>query len=293
MKLSEKIKLILRLPVTFLQRVCYSKPKVMSDLETVKYICDNNCSISRFGDGELDIMYGIGIKFQDADKALKKRLREIAKDSSQSTSLVCIPDTFYSSKLLKKKFVLKDAKWWAKYLSMTNGMWYKNFRAKFYGDTNVSRFYMELNDKARTANYINELKKIWDRKNIVFVEGSKSRLGMGNDLFDNANSVRRILCPSRNAFAKYAEILSKTIELTDKNDLIICALGPTATVLSYDLAKNGRRALDFGHVDIEYEWYLAGVTEKTEVKGKDMNEVNGTFSEDNSKLPTNVIAEIV
>lgn len=293
MKLSEKIKLILRLPITLIQRVCYSKPKVMSDFETVKYICDNNCSISRFGDGELDIMYGIGIKFQDADKILQQRLKEIAQDGSQTTSLVCIPDMFYTSKGLKNKFVLKDAKWWGKCLRITRGMWYKNFRAKFYGDANISRFYMELNNKTRTADYVKELRKIWDGKDIVFVEGSKSRLGMGNDLFDNASSVRRILCPSRNAFDKYDEILTKVLDLTNENDLIICALGPTATVLSYDLSKQGRRSLDLGHVDIEYEWYLAGVLEKTEVKGKDMSETSSAFNEDNSKLPTNVIAEIV
>lgn len=293
MKLSDKIKLFLRLPVTFIQKVCYSKPKVMSDFDTVKYICDNGCSISRFGDGELDLMYGIGIKFQDADKLLQRRLKEIAKDCSQTTSLVCIPDMFYSSKGLKTKFVPEDAKWWIKCLKVTKGMWYKNFRAKFYGDANVSRFYIELNDKDRTAEYVQELRKIWDGKDIVFVEGSKSRLGMGNDLFGNASSVRRILCPSRNAFGKYDEILAKVLELTNENDLIICALGPTATVLSYDLAKQGRHALDMGHVDIEYEWFLAGVSEKTEVKGKDVNEASGSFSEDNSKLPTNVIAEIV
>ena len=36
------------------------------------------------------------------------------------------------------------------------------------------------------------------------------------------------------------------------------ALGPTATVLAYDLAARGFWALDIGHIDLEYEWFLNG-----------------------------------
>jgi len=30
-------------------------------------------------------------------------------------------------------------------------------------------------------------------------------------------------------------------------------LGPTTTVLAYDLYKNGYQAIDIGHVDLEHE----------------------------------------
>ena len=40
--------------------------------------------------------------------------------------------------------------------------------------------------------------------------------------------------------------------------MILIALGPTATVLAYDLAKAGYWALDIGHLDLEYEWFLKG-----------------------------------
>ena len=43
-----------------------------------------------------------------------------------------------------------------------------------------------------------------------------------------------------------------------ENKLILIALGPTATVLAYDLAKAGYWALDIGHLDLEYEWFLKG-----------------------------------
>ena len=37
---------------------------------------------------------------------------------------------------------------------------------------------------------------------------------------------------------------------------MLIALGPTATILAYDLAEKGVQALDVGHIDIEYEWFL-------------------------------------
>lgn len=293
MKFTDKLKFVIRLPLSWLWRWSYSTPKVLSDFETIGYIREHNCSIARFGDGELDLMYGASIKFQKADKNLQKRLRSIAATKEQNNILICIPDILLNRKQLLEKFVSADAKWWRKHLFAVRGLWHKNFRALFYGDATLTRFYVELNDKERTATYLKELKSLWDSQNIVFVEGCNSRLGIGNDLFANAKSIRRILCPSVNAYERYNEIFNTVIQLTYQDDLIICALGPTATVLSYDLSHNNRRALDLGHVDIEYEWYLMGAQTQVVVKGKDMSEVVGNSYETEQKKPNNVIAEII
>ena len=53
------------------------------------------------------------------------------------------------------------------------------------------------------------------------------------------------------------------------------ALGPTATVLSYRLYKAGFRALDIGHMDIEYEWFLMKADCKMPIKSKYVNEAGG------------------
>ena len=81
------------------------------------------------------------------------------------------------------------------------------------------------------------LKQLWEARNVVFVEGAQSRLGVGNDLFDNAASIKRILCPAQNAFDKYSDILQTIQQHVKKDDLLILALGPTATVLAYDLSE--------------------------------------------------------
>ena len=60
----------------------------------------------------------------------------------------------------------------------------------------------------------------------------------------------------------------------NKTILILIALGPTATVLSYDLNRLGYQAIDIGHIDIEYEWFLKNATKKIKIKNKYVNEVD-------------------
>ena len=62
---------------------------------------------------------------------------------------------------------------------------------------------IDLKSKKGVPKYIKKLKRIWDKKDVVIVEGEKSRLGIGNDLFDNMKSIQRILCPVTDAFNSY------------------------------------------------------------------------------------------
>ena len=57
-----------------------------------------------------------------------------------------------------------------------------------------------------------------------------------------------------NAFAEYDKILNQAKKI-DKSKLVIIILGPTATVLAYDLAKQGYEAIDFGHIAKDYDFY--------------------------------------
>ena len=61
----------------------------------------------------------------------------------------------------------------------------------------------------------------------------------------------------------------------NKNRLILIALGPTATILAYDLYKLGYQAIDIGHADIEYEWYLRKAKNRIKIKNKYVNEAKG------------------
>ena len=56
-------------------------------------------------------------------------------------------------------------------------------------------------------------------------------------------------------------------------------MGPTATVLAYDLTKYGYQAVDIGHTDIEYELYLRNATKIIPIPYKYVNEAkNGNIN---------------
>lgn len=235
----------------------HAPPKVMLIDETIQYILDNKCSVSRYGDGEIWIAVGGEIIYQKQDAKLMQRLQEVlSSDEAKNNHIVTVPDIFEDRKLALRTEV--NQKFWREHLSIHRKDWYRfMIKDKQYFNTAISRFYMPIQDKEKSKTYISLLKQIWQNKDIVIVEGKQSRLGMGNDLFSQCNSVGRITCPPENAFNKYDAILSG-VQKVDKNKLILIALGPTATILAYDLHKLGYWAIDLGNIDIEYEWFKMG-----------------------------------
>lgn len=126
------------------------------------------------------------------------------------------------------------------------------------------------------------------------MEGAKSRLGIGNDLFNNVKGIERILVPEINAFNKYDEIINEVKKLS-KDKLILLAAGPTATVLAYDLYKEGYQAIDIGHVDIEYEWFLRKAETKIKIENKFVCEAGfgeGVGELDNNEYKKQILAQI-
>ena len=253
--------------------------------DTIEQIVSSKASISRFGDGELQIMHRYLSEqetgntnsasevdtFQKYNKDLGKRLWEIWQQASNDKWLLAAPYSLKDSGCLKgyTRFFFERE-------TLTRFELIEPFAIKhnFY-DASFTRFYMERCDIKDYPKYISELKKIWANRDILFVEGNKSRLGVGNDLFDNAKSIRRLLCPATGAWDKYDEILAKTLEYSNTETLVLIALGQTATVLAYDLAQSGIQAIDLGHVDIEYEWYRMGAKTKVPIPGKYVNEASG------------------
>lgn len=245
-------------------------PKVKDSNATLQKLIETNCSIARYGDGEFNVIFNENTSFQSSSKQLAKRLKEILI-SSEPNILIAIPNIFASL----EQFVDSGATFWRKYVVYNRKTIYEllNFEHQYF-DSIVSRPYLEIKDKSKCEQYFNNFKKVWDNKDVIFVEGEASRLGYKNNLFDNAKSIKRIICPAKNAFDKYSEIFDFCIT-QPKDSLFILALGPTATVLAYDLAKEGFRALDLGHLDIEYEWFLQKATKKIAIQNKYVNEAKG------------------
>lgn len=256
-------------------------PNVKTKEETLQELIKTEKSIARFGDGEFNLIFGEGLPFQDFSEKLRIKLQEVLTNPDENL-LVGIPDVFKTLKRFKKG----AADYWRKTVVAYRERIYGVLNmGKQYFDAEITRPYMDLADKSQVGEYFNEFKKVWNDKNVVFVEGKMSRLGVGNDLFDNCKSIKRIICPTRNAFEAYDRILEACAKLP-KETLFIIALGPTATVLASDLSKLGYRALDLGHIDVEYEWFLLKATKKVAIKNKYVNEakkgrINSDLNDEN------------
>lgn len=243
---------------------------VMDMQETLEYVKTRRISIARFGDGEIKLMTGRSIAYQDYDEGLAKRLKQIITLPDNDKLLVCLPDVF--EKL--ERYNATSISYWKWHLEQ-----YQDFYAeviigeKCYGSAFISRPYMDLADKSISGKHFQNMKELFADKDILIVEGFYSRSGVGNDLFQRAKSIERIICPSRNAYRKY-ELILNTIRQHGTDKLILLMLGPTAKVLAYDLAFEGFWAIDIGHVDSEYEWYKMGATHKVKFQNKHTAEVN-------------------
>lgn len=257
-------------------RIQYQYPiKIMSSLETIRYIKKHNCSISRYGDGEFRIMLSeMDLGFQSYAETLADKLKRVISETDEHL-LVCFPKPLVSTAGMKKRSATFWRSWCAKYnirIQIYNFISMSGKQNALFGDAMLTRPYMDWKNRFRAKRIFKEIKSLWEKRDVLIVEGEQTRLGVGNDLLQGAKSIRRILAPALNAYARYDQII-ETILQAYNNELVILALGPTATVMASDLSKLGIQALDIGHLDIEYEWYLHNAQQKEAIHGKYTNEV--------------------
>ena len=237
--------------------------------QTLDYIIENQSSIIRFGDGEMDLMLGKSIPYQVYDENLASQLKEIISLQSDEKLVIGLPNVFAE----RSNFTPAAETFWKGHLEHHLKDYVELARADWYGTTFVSRPYIDYVDKSRSFSQFEKLKQIWKNEDILIVEGVTSRSGVGNDLFDGANSIKRIICPSHNAYSRIEEIQEAVLQYVE-NRLILCMLGPTAKILSYNLFKKGYRVLDIGHIDSEYEWMKMGADTKVKFNHKHTAEHN-------------------
>ncbi len=248
-------------------------PKLEPIEDTIDKIMSGK-SMCRFGDGEFAIMSGRQRqKFQLPTPEMQEHLIKVF-NSRDDDIIIGIADNYGS---LSKYNA--DGKYNIRiYLNEEIRKEHYSFidMERVYANAYITRPYAMYADNMTEApkKRFEAIRKIWDGREILIIEGDKTRMGVGNDLFDNAKDIIRIIGPALSAYDKYEEILEASLQ-QDKNRLVLIALGPTASVLAYDMAKAGYQALDIGHIDLEYEWMLKGKGEKIDIPYKYVNEVAG------------------
>lgn len=255
-----------------LLKVFHAQPPILSNEETIRQLAEGK-SLGRFGDGEMMLILKQGdLAFQKQDPTLQARLEEVLS-STEGDFLVGLPGIFTDKDLADRNEASRE--FWEINLLATRREWYRRIHfSHHYANSTFTRNYVTLKDKSAAESYFHAVKSIWESRKVLVIEGSKSRVGVGNSLFSNAAEIKRILCPSVNAFDAYQEILAQACS-APKDYLILIALGPTATVLAYDLHMAGYQAIDIGHIDIEFEWFLHQSDQREQIPGKYVAEAGG------------------
>ncbi|SHI16920.1 glycosyltransferase, SP_1767 family [Butyrivibrio fibrisolvens DSM 3071] len=249
----------------------YELPTIIDVDKTIDILIGEEKSLTRFGDGEFEMMFGRNRpRFQVLDKKLGNRLCE-ALQKSLPNLMIAIADNYGDL----SKYTDEAADAIRHYMSpevRKNHMSLLDMHRCYY-DAYLSRPYYIYRDKSFGVikRKFDHIKEIWSGKDVLIVEGEHTRFGVSNDLMDGATSVVRLLVPDKNAFSKYDAIIEATKKYGYKR-LIICVIGPTATILVFDLAKMGYRAIDIGQLDTEYEWFLREAKDKCDVSYKTVSE---------------------
>ncbi|OYR91206.1 SP_1767 family glycosyltransferase [Lactobacillus taiwanensis] len=239
--------------------------------EALDRLINEKKSIIRFGDGELSLINGKGITYQAYDENLSRQLKQILFAGGNNKYDVALPDVFES---------LKNYGQYTKDFYETNFFFNNQHLLKeiektenIYSNTFISRPYIDRSDKSKIAYWFDKLKQIWKDKDILIVEGNFTRSGLGNDLFANTKSIKRIIAPSKNAYQKISEI-EQMIRENAEDRLILLMLGPTAKLIVDDLQDLKNQLIDLGHIDSEYEWFKMSATHKVKLKNKHTAEFN-------------------
>jgi len=259
--------------------------KCLNHNETVDYIINNNCGVSRFGDGPLiALMSGRTIKHptgeQSGDNDLGERLKNVFIESPKTDNhLLCVPLVYtkehlqlakdYSAatnprSLWPGKFRLRDAMH-AKVHQLVDGL---DVKPRVLGCKAFNRIRYAHDSSLDGVGYIKKIAHIFKDKYVFHVSGyapfvmpegsKKSRHGedgalcpiLEREYFKLAKKVEFLQCPKSNSYEKYNSILENCIFHASKHNpkdvLFHLSFGPAASVMSLELCKQGFQALDMG-----------------------------------------------
>lgn len=227
-------------------------PKVMDAWETLDYLLETKASFCRLGDGELAVAYEKkGNLFQNYDEHLAAKLRDTITSSDPKILVGINYYWYHEPKHLHDRqmlFYLVDSERYRNLLAPYCGA------DKTFGDSTITMPYM-LYKELDFKRYYGKLEQLWKDQDIVLICGKTIFNKLNSNIFESAKSIEYIYGPRVNAFDKYDELLQKALA-TDPNKTKFIIMGQTATVLAYDLAKHGHRAIDMGHTAKDYDAYL-------------------------------------
>lgn len=226
-------------------------PFVTNELATAQRLLYSNNSFVRFGDLDIDLINGISWPNQKASKELSSQLSHILTHPIPNL-FIGIYDPFSS----QSRTPVHHQDW------LLDNDRYRQFLLQYtsadqeYLSTIVSSpFILNRNTSCLPVRLIYDtLRMIWKDKDIVLLRGANGQV-YDYDVYDTARNQTIIYAPRYQAYQQYQVLLTELMsERADK--LYILSAGPVAKLLTYDLTRSGRRALDLGHLAKDYDLYM-------------------------------------
>lgn len=213
--------------------------KYLDMMQTMHMVFDKKLSISRYGDGELNLVSDIkrNTSFQRNSFEINHKLTEILS-VSQNNLLVCMP-----------MLSLNEGFW--------RDFWFKQWhlfshhcKLPLYGTAQISR---PIFFKIYGLDAVEAWKKLWRGKRVCFVYGKGSRFEKDHFLFNEITDYVEVLGKATNAFDDLDDLVENSFVLRENVDIYLIALGQTGTILASELSKLGVWALDIGHLPNSYD----------------------------------------
>ena len=234
---------------------------VCSVNQTISMLQNTDHSLVRFGDGELTFIRGRNLQLQNSNRELQKRLADILGYSHDGL-VVSVQDIFNGL----NSFVPASRSFWEDHFFFYHEYYERLCRHdREYANSLFSRCYITRADKSRCGEWFSQIRKIWEGKDVVVVEGTRTHNGVDNDLLSLCSSVERILIPPANAFDAYDRILGACLKFPSDRLFLISA-GASAKPLTEDLFLKDYRVIDIGNLDMEYCWFLMNAREKVAIQ---------------------------
>ena len=193
--MKQKIKDILAAIAYFLYEkgILHNRIQVHTIDETIDVLLNTEKSMVRFGDGEIVMIKGVDLMLQKASPEIAEGLAGILAYPHDDL-IVTIPDIFETLSDHHRE----SRQFWRDHLLFCRKTYERYCNPdRVYYSTFVSRCYYYAADRSGCGTQFAKIRKIWENRDVVVVEGEKTHNGVGNDLLDTARSVERIICPPR------------------------------------------------------------------------------------------------
>lgn len=223
---------------------------VLNPKETVQILEQKAVSLIRYGEGEISLIRGEGIPFQSYDEKLAGRLKELLRTQEEG---LCIGIPYYFLHPVKNltPYAMQRALAVAVQRSVLLRGCNRNTQ---YLDACVMNAYQTY-AKYDFKSHYNQMQALLSGRDVTVVCGEEILDRLQYKALDVCKSAVYVYGPAMNAYSEYDALLDKVLK-TDKNRLVLVAMGPTAKALVYDLYKAGYQAWDMGHYFKDYDAYM-------------------------------------